>query len=146
MNRHQRRAARRIADGCEPGELLRVESQGLVQIDVLPVALLRHHEHGQKMTTLARQFWIDVSPQNEQFCLACDHKWTYPQASHPPAGFMFARSWRHDAFIWMVVGICEACLQLGPFHLKEHTSKVMSSRVGSGTMLDGSHRAHEVLQ
>jgi hypothetical protein len=146
MNGHQRRAARALADGVHPAELLRMECDGLIQIDVVPAALLRHHKHAEKMTTLARHFWIDVSPQNEQFCLACDHKWTRPHNQHPPAGFMFARSWKDDAFIWMIVGLCEACLHLGASYLYPHISKVMSSEMGSGTILDGSHSAHEVLQ
>ena len=97
MNRHQRRAAQALARGEHPGELLRKECDGLVQIDVVPLTLLSHHKHAEQMTMLVRNFWSDVSLQNEQFCLACDHKWTQPHRQHRPAGFMFARSWKNDA-------------------------------------------------
>jgi hypothetical protein len=95
---------------------------------------------------LVRNFWFDVSLENEQFCLACDHKWTQPHRQHQPAGFMFARSWKADAFIWMVVGVCKTCLQLGSSFLNPHISQVMASEIGSGVILDGSHPTHEVVQ
>jgi hypothetical protein len=146
VNRHQRRAAQALASSEHPGELFRKECDGLVQIDVVPLTLLSHHKHAEQMTMLVRNFWSDVSLQNEQFCLACDHKWTQPHRQHRPAGFMFARSWKNDAFIWMVVGVCKTCLQLGPSFLYPHMSQVMVSEIGSGVILDGSHPTHEVVQ
>ena len=105
MNRHARRSQHRRIDR-RMVETMRQScsgSNGIGEIDVLPVCDIPAHRQGHEMTN-AMLYWLRYGKHK---CLFCDFK--FPVAIEPPAFFFFARALSDDPKPWLISGVCKRC-------------------------------------
>jgi hypothetical protein len=146
MNRHERRkrAALERADRerrkCQHfWATLRAESNGLLEIDVLPFAAIIEHRQRYEMTN-AVLCWIKNSPTPK--CMMCSYRWANHQ--RPPSRFFFARACHDGPKSWLVAGLCHDCN--GQPNIAQMFAEELQQHFPGGELIDGSHRAPGGLQ
>jgi hypothetical protein len=109
MNRHQRRkhAALNPVDHARREhrrmvKTMREDSDGLGEIDVLPIAEIATHRQQHEMANSIR-YWLRHSAIRK--CLFCNFR--FPDEL--PAYFFFARACRDGPKHWLVAGVCQDC-------------------------------------
>jgi hypothetical protein len=145
-NRHERprrvaldRADRERRHARHLWVTLREESNGLLEIDVMPMDAISEHPQRHEMTN-AIICWIRNSPTPK--CMLCDFRW--PNHDQPPARFFFARAWHDGPKNWLIAGICHDCNRQ-PNIVATLTAELQQHCPG-GEVIDGSHPAPRGMQ
>jgi hypothetical protein len=145
-NRHERRkraaldrADRQRRMSQHLWATLREESNGLLEIDIMPFDDISAHRQRHEMAN-AVICWIRNSPNPK--CMLCDFRWL--DHRRPPARFFFARAWHDGPKSWLVGGICPGCDRRPD--LVEMFNTELRQHFPGGQLVDGSHQAPGRMQ
>jgi hypothetical protein len=115
MNRHLRRKhaalnlvvhTRHRREHRRMVKAMREDSNGLGEIDVLPIAEISTYRQKYEMANSV-MYWLRHSATPK--CLFCNYR--FPVADELPAYFFFARACRDGPKHWLVAGVCQDCTE-----------------------------------